>query len=153
MQLELAEDINHYYIEVPTRNGVQRLRKDIFQQMPLSVQAEIKRWNASRMGMSEEFAPSVPATLEPLVINEVPTSQTPTKLGPTGITSPEWLNMLMTTPQDQTQEVPTVTGGAPGNEKFSLNIEPDPKPWYARPEVLLPIIGGGVLITYLATRK
>lgn len=149
MQLELAEDINKYYVEIPTKKGIRRLRKDIFQKMPLSVQAEIKRYNASRMGMSED----VTATLEPLVINQVPTSPTPTNLAPTGITSPEWLEMLMTTPQDQTQDVPNVTGGTPGNEKFSLNIEPDPKPWYARPEVLLPIIGGGVLITYLATRK
>lgn len=41
------------------------------------------------------------------------------------------------------------------NPKFggSFNIEPDPKPWFARPEVMLPVVGGVVLIGVLAFKK
>ena len=36
---------------------------------------------------------------------------------------------------------------------FSANIEPDPKPWFARPEVLLPVVGGGVLLVALMRKR
>jgi hypothetical protein len=50
---------------------------------------------------------------------------------------------------------PMTTGMTPGNPKFSFSasLEPDPKPWFARPEVLLPVIGGVVLIGAFALRR
>lgn len=44
---------------------------------------------------------------------------------------------------------------APTDPKFSFSasLEPAPKPFWARPEVLLPVIGGVVLIGALALRR
>jgi hypothetical protein len=50
----------------------------------------------------------------------------------------------------------TSVSAMPGiDPKFALNIgvEPSPKPWFARPEVLLPVIGGVGLIAFFAFRR
>lgn len=53
-----------------------------------------------------------------------------------------------------TQEA-AAQGMSPADPKFGLNvqIDPDPKPWYARPGVLLPVLGGIVLIGAIALRR
>ncbi len=50
---------------------------------------------------------------------------------------------------------PMTTPMGPTDPKFGLNIQvdPDPKPWFARPGVILPVIGGVVLIGALALRR
>lgn len=50
---------------------------------------------------------------------------------------------------------PMTTGMDPTDPKFSFqaSLEPAPKPFWARPEVLLPVIGGVVLIGALALRR
>lgn len=44
---------------------------------------------------------------------------------------------------------------SPADPKFGLNIqvEPDPKPFWARPGVILPVLGGVVLIAAIALRR
>lgn len=58
----------------------------------------------------------------------------------------------------QTAPTPGEWFGGPGtgigsDPRFSVNIEPDPKPWFARPEVLLPILGGAVLLGFAIFKK
>jgi len=44
-------------------------------------------------------------------------------------------------------------GGMNVDPRFSVNVEPDPKPWFARPEVLLPVLGGVVLLGFAIFKK
>jgi len=60
------------------------------------------------------------------------------------VTSGQGLNIGATPPQQTTPQF---------DPRFSMSIEPDPKPWFARPEVLLPIGIGAIGIVYLLTRK
>jgi hypothetical protein len=39
------------------------------------------------------------------------------------------------------------------NPNFSVEIEPSAKPWFARTEVLVPVLIGGVLVTYLLFQR
>lgn len=53
------------------------------------------------------------------------------------------------------QEAASSQGMSPADPKFGLNIqvEPDPKPFWARPGVILPVLGGVVLIAAIALRR
>lgn len=39
------------------------------------------------------------------------------------------------------------------NPNFSVDVEPSIKPWFARTEVLVPVLIGGVLVTYLLFQR
>ena len=39
------------------------------------------------------------------------------------------------------------------NPNFSVEVEPSAKPWFARTEVLVPVLIGGVLVTYLLFQR
>ena len=143
MQLELADNIEQYYINVPTKWGIKRIRRDIVAQMPEPAQRYIMNWNREN-GLS---APMVEATDTSFYeMFDVPGYEQPAPSND----GTDWASIFQNI--NQGGSVPTTTGGAPG-EKFSLTVEPDPKPWYARPSVLIPV---GVLAlgtVYLATRK
>jgi hypothetical protein len=51
------------------------------------------------------------------------------------------------------QMMPSVTPSNAMPSKFSVQVEPSAKPWFARTEVLVPVLIGGVLVTYLLFQR
>ena len=53
----------------------------------------------------------------------------------------------------QTMPQKTISPNMAINPNFSVEVEPSAKPWFARTEVLVPVLIGGVLVTYLLFQR